>query len=162
MAYLFLLVSLALVFLLIFSKGVLGKNDGKINSDVKNKLDRMLRIVCFAPIIVFVVIVIFILVHFKSRSYVRLSHAFFVADFWMYSVIFYYITIMTIKMKKLFTSITIIAVGVSVFSAIYLTQLQHYEGVFRSVNLMIPNFFAVVMLVVYYYVNYKLLTKDKK
>lgn len=162
MSYLLLGFSLLLTILLIVSKGVFYKYYDKINIKIKKRLDKMLKIIYFAPIIVLGIIIILTFTYFKSKGYIRLSHAWFVVNFWIYSIIFYYITILIAKIRKLIVILPIVGLITSVVIAIFLTNLQNYESVFQNTNLIIPNFFGLIMLITSLYSNYTLLTKETK
>ena len=159
MSYLFLGCSLLIAFLLIVSKSIFYKYYDKINFNIKNKLDKMLKIIYFAPAIALAIILILIFVYFNSKGYIRFSHAWLVVNFWISSVIFYYITIETVKIRKLVILLPTIGMMVSAAIAIYLTPLQNYENTFYNFNLIIPNFFGLIMIIISYYINYTLLTK---
>ncbi|MDD7792954.1 hypothetical protein [Clostridium sp. 'White wine YQ'] len=160
MSYLFLISGFLLALLLVFSKSIFYRNYGKINLKIKNSLDKMLKIIYFAPILVLCIILILTFTYFKSKGYIRLSHAWIVVNFWIYSVIFYYITIEIAKIRNFVILLPAIGMVSSALIAIYLTPLLHYENTFNNHNLIIPNLLGVFMLIVSYYTNYTLLKKD--
>jgi hypothetical protein len=160
MSYLLLGFSLLIVFLLIVSRGIFYKYYGKINFNIKKQLDKMLKLIYFAPVIVLSIILILIFTYFKSKGYIRLSHAWLVISFWISSVIFYYISIVIAKLRKLIILLPAVGMVLSACIAIFLTPLPRYEGVFHNTNLIIPNLFGLIMLTVSYYTNYTLLTKE--
>lgn len=159
MSYLFLAFSLLIIALLKFSRDIFYNNYNVINLKVKRRLDRILRLIYIAPVVVLGIILILIFTYFKSKGYIRMSHAWFVVNFWIYTVLFYYITIELAKIKKIAIVVPVIGMIVSVGSAIFLTALPHYESVFHNINLIIPSLFALAMLVMAYHTNYKLLRK---
>jgi len=161
MSYLFLVFSLLVIVLLKFSGDIFYNYYNVINFKVKKRLDKMLRLIYIAPVVVLGIILILIFTYFKSKGYIRMSHAWFVVNFWIYSVLFYYITIALAKIKKIVIAIPIVGMIISLVSAISLTTLPHYESVFYNTNLMIPSLFGVIMLIIAYYTNYKLLAKEK-
>lgn len=162
MSYLFLVFSLLLIVLLKFSGDIFYNNYNVINFKVKKRLDKILRLIYVAPVVVLAIILVLIFIYFKSKGYIRISHAWFVVNFWIYTVLFYYITIELAKIKKIAIVVPVIGMIVSVGSAIFLTALPHYESVFHNTNLIIPNLFGVIMLIKAYYTNYKLLSKENK
>lgn len=162
MSYLFLGASLLIAILLIVSRSVFYKYYDRINFNIKKRLDPMLKLIYFAPIIVLCIIIILTFTYFKSKGYIRLSHAWFIVNFWMYSVIFYYITILIGKIRKLIVIFPIVGMVTSIVIAISLTTLPYYESVFQNTNLLIPNFFGLIMLITSYYSSYTLLTKETK
>ncbi|ERI92746.1 hypothetical protein HMPREF1982_02153 [Clostridiales bacterium oral taxon 876 str. F0540] len=151
-----------MVSLLIVSRRIFDGYYDKINFKIKKSLDKMLKIIYFAPAIVLFIILILTFAYFKSKGFIRLSHAWLVVNFWVCSVIFYYMAIETAKLRKLIIFLPIAGMIISAFTAIYLTPLQHYEDVFYNFNLVIPNIFGLIMLITSYYSNYKLLTKETK
>ena len=162
MAYLFLVFSLVVIVLLKFSGDIFYNNYNVINFKIKKRLDRILRLIYAAPVVVLAIILVLIFTYFKSKGYIRISHAWFVVNFWIYSVLFYYITIELTKIKKIAIAVPVIGMIVSIGSAIFLTALPHYESVFHNINLIIPNLFGVMMLIIAYYTNYKFLEKENK
>lgn len=162
MSYLFLGFSLLIGFLLIVSRGIFYRYYDKINFNIKKRLDKILKLIYFAPVIVLCIILILIFTYFKSKGYIRLSHAWFVINFWICSVIFYYITIEIAKIRKLIILLPVVGMVLSTCIAIYLTTLPHYESVFHNTNLIIPNLFGLIMLITSYYINYTLLKKETK
>lgn len=162
MSYLFLGFSLLLAILLVVSRGLFYKYYDKINFKIKKQLDKMLKLVYFAPIIALGIIIILTFIYFKSKGYIRLSHAWFVVNFWICSIIFYYIAILIVKIRKLIVILPIVGMVTSIAIAIFLTTLPHYESVFQNTNLIIPNFFGLIMLITSLYSNHTLLTKETK
>lgn len=162
MSYLILGLSIVVAVLLVISRGIFFNHSDKINHRIKAPLDRMLKAAKFTPLIAIGVILVLIFSYFKSKGYIRLSHAFLVIDFWISSVIFYYITIVLIKIRKSVLLVPAVGMLISVFSAIYLTPLQHYENAFHYMNLVIPNIFGFILLAVFFNTNFKLLAKKDK
>ena len=157
MPYLFLGFSLLIAILLIVSIGIFYEYYDKVNLKIKKRLDKMLKLIYLAPIIVLCIIIVLIFAYFKSKGYIRLSHAWLVVNFWMCSVIFYYVTILIAKIKKTIIIVPLIGMVMSVVIAI-----SNYESVFKNTNLIIPNLFGLIMLTICYYTNNKLLTKETK
>lgn len=159
MSYLFLGFSLVTIILLIVSRGIFYEYYDKINFKIKKRLDKILKLIYFAPVLVLCIIIILTFTYFKSKSIIRISHAWYVLNFWIYSVIFYYITMLTAKIRKPIVIFPILGIVISVIIAIFLTTLPHYESVFQNTNLIIPNFFGLIMLITSFYSSYALLTK---
>lgn len=162
MAYLFLGFSLITVFLLIFSRRVFYTYYDQINFTIKKRLDSMLKLTKIAPVIVLVIIFILTITYFKTKLNIRLFHAWFVLNFWIFTAIFFYIFIEIVKIRKLVIIIPIIGIIISMSSAIYLTSLYHYENIFQNNNLIVPNFFGLIMLITSYYINYMIFKKETK
>ncbi len=159
MEYLFLGFGLLIIFLLIVSRSTYYANYDKINFNLKQRLDMLLKLIYIAPIIVLFIIFILIVTYYRTKGYIRISHALFVVNFWIYGTIFYYITIQIAKMRKLIIFLPIIGLVLSVCIGIFMTPLPHYETVFKNTNLLIPNFLGLCMLLVAFYINYAFLTK---
>lgn len=159
MSYLFLIFAILLTVLLFTSKKLFIDNCSRINLKIKPALDKMLKIIRFAPIIALGVIFILFLTYFKSKGYVRLSHAWLVVNFWSFSVIFYYIYMELLKLRNLNILLPLIGMIASAFAAIYLTPLKHYEVAFKHMNLIVPNILGACMLGLSYYMIHKLLSK---
>lgn len=162
MSYLFLGFSLVTIVLLIVSRGIFYEYYDKINFKIKKRLDKILKLIYFAPIIVLCIIIVLTFTYFKSKSFIRISHSWFVVNFWISSVVFYYIAMLIAKMRKPIVIFPILGIITSVIIAIFLTTLPHYESVFQNTNLIIPNFFGLIMLITSFYSTYTLLAKETK
>jgi len=162
LSYLILGFSLLVVFLMIASKNIFCKYSDKINLKIKKRLDIMLKFTKVAPIIVLFIILTLSLTYFKTKFAIRLSHAWIVLSFWMCNIIFYYIIAEMAIIKKVIIVIPAIGFIISMCNAIYLTSLFHYENTFHNLNIMIPNFFGLIMLIIVYYINYLFLRKGTK
>ncbi|MBZ9685892.1 hypothetical protein G9F72_005990 [Clostridium estertheticum] len=162
MAYLILGVSLLIVSFMIFSKNIFYRYHKEINFKIKKRLDAMLKLTIIAPVIVLFIIFILTLTYFKTKFNIRLSHAWLVLNFWICSMIFYYISAELARIRKLVIILPAIGMIISMWGAIYLTPLYHYENIFKNTKLIIPNFFGLIMLIASYYINCILLKKETK
>jgi fatty acid desaturase len=162
MLYLILGFILLLIFLMIFSKNVFYKYYKQINLKIKKRMDAMLKLTKIAPVIVLLIIFILALTYFKTKLNIRISHAWLVLNFWLCTMIFYYIIAEIGRIRKLVVVLPASGMIISMCVAIYLTPLYHYENIFQNTNLLIPNFFGVIMLITFYYITYKILGKDTK
>lgn len=162
MSYLILGFSLLVVFLMISSKNIFYKNADRINLKRKKGLDAMLKYTKVAPIIVLFIILTLTLTYFKTKFAIRLSHAWLVLGFWMCTIIFYYIIAEIAIIKKIVIIIPVTGLIISMYNAIYLTSIFHYENIFHNINIMIPNFFGFIMLITVYYITYLFLRKGTK
>ena len=154
MLYLILGFSLLIIFLMIFSKNVFYRYYKEINLKIKKRMDTMLKFTKIAPVIVLFIIFILSLTYFKTKLDIRLSHAWLVLNFWICTMIFYYIIVEIARIRKLVIILPASGMILSTFIAIYLTPLYHYENIFQNTNLIIPNFFGVIMLITSYYILY--------
>ena len=162
MSYLILGFSALIIFLMILSKNVFYRYYKEINLKIKIRMDAMLKLTKIAPVIVIFIIFILGITYFKTKLNIRLSHAWLVLNFWICTMIFYYIIVEIARIRKLVTILPVSGMIISMFVAIYLTPLYHYEKIFANTNLIIPNFFGLIMLITSYYINYIILGKKIK
>ncbi|MCB2295492.1 hypothetical protein LGK95_18580 [Clostridium algoriphilum] len=162
MSYLILVSSLLTVLLMIFSKNVFYSYYKEIDFKIKQRLDVMLKLAIIAPIIVLIVIVILNITYFKTKFNIRVSHEWLLLSFWVCCVIFYYISAEISRIKSLMIILPAIGMLISMGVAVYLTPLHIYENIFKDTNLIIPNSYGVIMIIVAYYTNYALLKKGAK
>jgi len=162
MLYLILGFSLLITLLMIFSKNVFYRYYNEINLKIKKRMDTMLKLTKVAPVIVLIIIFILTLTYFKTKLNIRLSHAWLVLNFWICTMIFYYIIAEISRIRKLVIILPASGMIISMIIAIYLTPLYHYENIFQNTNLIIPNFFGSLMLITSYYINYMILRKESK
>ncbi|PGK51436.1 hypothetical protein CN918_26965 [Priestia megaterium] len=95
----------------------------------------------FAPIVAFVVLLILTLFYFHSKTEVRLSHAWYVAQFWSYSAFLFFIFIASKKYGLLGLA------SLSLITAIYNTPLYHYEAIFHGTTVIISDIVGFLMFV---------------
>ena len=55
---------------------------------LNNRFIRLINIVKFAPIIAFIILLVLVLFYFHTKSGIRLSHAWFISQFWAYATFF--------------------------------------------------------------------------
>jgi hypothetical protein len=147
---------------MIFSKNVFYRYYKEINFKIKKRMDTMLKLTKIAPVIVLFIIFMLSVTYFKTKLNIRLSHAWLVLNFWICTVIFYYIIAEIARKRKLVLILPASGMIISMSVAIYLTPLYHYENIFQNTNLIIPNFFGLIMLITSYYINYMILGKETK
>ena len=163
MSYLILGFSLITILLMIYSKNIFCRYYDRINLKIKKRLDAMMKFIKVAPIIVLFIILILTLIYFKTKLEIRLSHAWLVLSFWMCTMIFYYIIVeIAIIRKVVILIIPTIGLILSMCIAIYLTPLFHYENIFQNINIVIPDLFGLIMLIIAYCINYSFLKKVPK
>ena len=162
MSYLILGFSILIILLMIFSKDVFYRYYKEINLKIKKRMDTMLKLTKIAPVIFLFIIFILAITYFKTKLNIRLSHAWLVFNFWICTMIFYYIIVEIARIRKLVTILPVSGMIISMFVAIYLTPLYHYENIFQNTNLIIPNFFGSLMLITSYYINYTISRKEIK
>ena len=87
----FLIISIVLTFelIIIFNTYFISKNYKKLDSNGMKKANLILKIVRISPIIVLSIMLIVIGVYLKTKFIIRLSHAWAVRQFWIFSTLFY-------------------------------------------------------------------------
>ena len=161
MSYLILILSLLMSLLLIISKNIFFKHHEQINIKITKGLSILLKFIMIVPIIVLMIIIILSVSYFKTKLNIRLSHAWLVVSFWICDVIFYYIYMSILKIKKSIIILPAIGMLICTYAAVILTPLNHYENIFKNISLTLPNLAALIMLIAAYYADYKLIN-DKK
>ena len=151
----YLIVSIALIFILIilFNTYFITENCEKLNQSNIKKVNLIIKIIKIAPVIVLLIMLIVISVYLKTKFIVRLSHAWFVLQFWIFSTLFYVFSILIGNIKKSAKIFSIIVMILSAWIAIYLTPLPHYESLLNDVNIIILNILGLIMLGIVYFVT---------
>lgn len=116
---------------------------------------KMLQFVKFAPIISFLILFILVLTFFHTKEGIRLSHAWYVAQFWAYTA-FLYCSYAITKKKSCLTLMPL-----SLAIAIYNTPLFHYESVFIGRYILISDLFGILMFLAIWIATSKILFKFK-
>ena len=122
MSYLILGFSILIILLMIFSKNVFYRYYNEINLKIKKRMDTMLKLTKVAPVIVLIIIFILTLTYFKTKLNIRLSHAWLVFNFWICTMIFYYIIVEIARIRKLVIILPASRMIISMFVVIYLTS----------------------------------------
>ena len=150
----FLIISIILTFVLImlFNTYFIAKNHKELDSSDMKKANLILKIVRISPIIVLSIMLIVIGVYLKTKFIIRLSHAWVVMQFWIFSTLFYVTSILIRSTKKSAMILSVIAMLLSVWIAIYLTPLNHYENLLNNISIIIANILGFIMLGVAYFV----------
>jgi hypothetical protein len=135
MQFLIFTCSLGLIFLINHQTRVM------VKSNMPNRLLRLLRFVKFAPILAFLVLLVLVFTTFHTKEEIRLSHAWYDAQFWAYTA-FLYCSLAITENK-----ITMIPMLVTLFIAIYNTPLFHYEKLFIGRYVFVSDIFGVLMFI---------------
>ncbi|MFD4705772.1 hypothetical protein ACFWM3_12945 [Gottfriedia sp. NPDC058432] len=139
----FLIFTCSLVFIY-FNYLVIKDDLFKANSKtvtLNNRFIRLINIVKFAPVIAFIILLVLVLFFFHTKSGIRLSHAWFISQFWAYATLFYFFY----KMIK--NKLSLIFAALSIIIAIYNTPLFHYEHLFVGRSVILTDFFAILMFI---------------
>lgn len=107
--------------------------------NLKKRFFRLLQFAKFAPLLAFLVIVVLVATYLHSKAEIRLSHAWYVSQFWAYSALMY--CFYRIAKNKL----SLIFMAISFFIAIYNTPLFHYENLFNGWNVFVSVLFGILM-----------------
>lgn len=150
----FLIISIILTFILVILSNTyfVTKNYKKLNSNDTKKANLILKIVKIAPIIVLSTMLIIIVAYLKTKCIIRLSHAWVVMQFWIFSTLFYVTSILIRTTKKSAMILSASLMLLSVWIAIYLTPLNHYESLLNNINIIIVDILAFIMLCIAYFV----------
>jgi putative copper export protein len=112
-----------------------------VKSNLPTRFLRLLQFVKFAPILAFLVLLVLVLTTFHSKEAIRLSHAWYVAQFWAYTA-FLYCSLVLTKNK-----LPLIPMIISFIIAIYNTPLFHYEELFTGRYIVVSDIFGILMFV---------------
>ncbi|WML54758.1 hypothetical protein RCG17_09280 [Neobacillus sp. PS3-12] len=135
MQFLIFACSVGMIFLINHQTKVMEK------SNMPKRLLRLLQFVKFAPILAFLVLMVLVFTTFHTKEGIRLSHAWYVAQFWAYTA-FLYCSFAITKNK-----VTLIPMLVSLVIAIYNTPLFHYEKLFIGRYVIVSDIFGVLMFI---------------
>ncbi|WP_088014154.1 hypothetical protein [Gottfriedia acidiceleris] len=134
----FLIFTCSLVFIY-FNYSVAKDLSNSKTVKLNNRFIRLINIVKFAPIIAFIILLVLVLVYFHTKSGIRLSHAWFISQFWAYATFFYFFY--KIFKKRLSLTFSVL----SIIIAIYNTSLFHYEHLFVGRSIIVSDFFGILM-----------------
>ena len=135
---LFLILSLLLGFIVFVITNQSLSKDPEIGNLMKKYFAR-LYFVKYAPIAAFVTLLVLTLFHYHSRVELRLSHAWYVAQFWTYSAFLFFSFLATKKYMLFGLSI------LSLIMAIYNTPIYHYKAIFHGTNVIISDIVGFLM-----------------
>jgi hypothetical protein len=135
MQFLIFACSVGLIFLINHQTRVM------VKLNMPNRFLKLLQFVKFAPILAFLVLLVLVFTTFQTKQGIRLSHAWYDAQFWAYTA-FLYCSFAITKNKN-----TLIPMLVSLFIAIYNTPLFHYEKLFIGRYVIVSDIFGVLMFI---------------
>lgn len=107
----------------------------KLNS----RIFGLLKLVKFAPVIAFFILLVLVLIYFHTKAGIRLSHAWYDSQFWAYSTLLYFFY----RLNK--NKLSLIFAVLSIFIAIYNTPLFHYEHLFNGRSVIVSDIFGILM-----------------
>ena len=155
MMFLMLAISLGLLFFIHYLSNQMIQNEVTHPSTKKSFIIKLLQFVRFAPFIALLVLLVLVLTTLHTKAGIRLSHAWYAAQFWAYYT-FLYCIYMIIK-KKLFLFSMIISLSI----AIYNTPLFHFENLFTGYNVVVADIFGTLMFINLWMAISKVLVKLK-
>lgn len=134
----YLIFACGLVFIS-FITTVAQKLNEKDSRPIHKRFLRLLQFVKVAPILAFLILVILVFTTLHTKPSIRLSHAWFVAQFWAYTPLMFALYKVTkIKLSMAFSVLSFLI-------AIYTTPLFHYEHLFVGLNIMVSVIIGLVM-----------------
>ncbi|WP_088070647.1 hypothetical protein [Gottfriedia luciferensis] len=136
----FLIFTCSLVF--IYFNHFVSKNlraENPKSHELNKRLFRLLKLVKFAPVIAFFILIVLVSITLHTKPGIRLSHAWFVSQFWAYSTLLY--SIYKITKNKL----SLVFVLLSIIIAIYNTPLFHYEHLFLGHSVIVSDIFGTLL-----------------
>ncbi|MEE6450196.1 hypothetical protein RAH41_06430 [Gottfriedia acidiceleris] len=136
----FLILTCSLVFIYFnysVTKDLLKANSKMVK--LNSRFIKLLNIVKFAPVIAFSILLVLVLLYFHTKSGIRLSHAWYISQFWAYATLFYFFY------KIIKHRISLIFAALSIIIAIYNTPLFHYEHIFIGRSVIVSDFIGIFM-----------------
>lgn len=141
MFFLMLALSLGLLFFIHYLSNHKIQYEANLPISKKRFIINLLQFVKFAPFIALLVLLVLVLTTLHTKAGIRLSHAWYAAQFWAYYTFLYCIYMITKKKLLLFSMI------ISLFIAIYNTPLFHFENQFTGYNVVVANIFGTLMFI---------------
>ncbi|PEI32143.1 hypothetical protein [Bacillus pseudomycoides] len=115
----------------------------------------LLQFVKFAPLIALLVLFVLVLTTLHTKAGIRLSHAWYAAQFWAYYTFLFCSYMITKKKFFLFSMI------ISLLIAIYNTPLFHFENLFIGHYVVVADIFGTLMFINLWIAISKILVKMK-
>ncbi|MED0960756.1 hypothetical protein [Bacillus paramycoides] len=141
MIFFMLVISVGLIFFVHYITKQVFKYEVNHLSSKKRFIINLLQFVRIAPLIAVLVICILVLTTLHTKTGIRLSHAWYAAQFWAYYTFLYCIYMITRKKRLLFSMV------IALIMAIYYTPLFHFENQFIGLYIVVANICGVVMFV---------------
>ncbi|MFE6138304.1 hypothetical protein ABEY48_30105 [Bacillus mycoides] len=141
MLFFMLAISVGLIFFVHYITKQMFKYEANHLSSKKRFLINLLQFVRFAPVIVLLVICILVLTTLHTKTGIRLSHAWYAAQFWSYYTFLYCIYMITRKKLLLFSMV------ISLIMAIYYTPLFHFENQFIGFYVIVADICGILMFI---------------
>ncbi|UYX55113.1 MULTISPECIES: hypothetical protein [Bacillus] len=141
MIFFMLAISVGLIFFVHYITKQMFKYEVNHSSSKKRFLINLLQFVRFAPLIVLLVIYILVLITLHTKTGIRLSHAWYTAQFWAYYTFLYCIYMITRKKLLLFSMV------IALIMAIYYTPLLHFENQFIGLYVIVADVCGILMFI---------------
>ncbi|MCW9132312.1 hypothetical protein OF830_15415 [Bacillus paramycoides] len=141
MIFFMLVISVGLIFFVHYITKQVFKYEVNHLSSKKRFIINLLQFVRIAPLIAVLVICILVLTTLHTKTGIRLSHAWYAAQFWAYYTFLYCIYMITRKKPLLFFMV------IALIMAIYYTPLFHFENQFIGLYVVVANICGILMFV---------------
>lgn len=141
MIFFMLAISVGLIFFVHYITKQMFKYEVNDLISKKRFLINLLRFVRIAPLIAVLVICILVLTTLHMKTGIRLSHAWYAAQFWAYYTFLYCVYMITRKKLLLFSMV------IALIMAIYYTPLFHFENQFIGLYVVVANICGILMFV---------------
>ncbi|OBY76427.1 hypothetical protein BBG47_27180 [Paenibacillus sp. KS1] len=141
MTFFMLAISVGFIFYIHYLSKQMFNNEENHTTPSKSFAVKLLQFVKFAPIIALLILFVLVLTTLHTKPCIRLSHAWFAAQFWAYYTFLYCIYMIT--KKKLF----LLSMIISLFIAIYNTPLFRFENLFTGYNVVVADIFGTLMFI---------------
>ncbi|EJQ46617.1 hypothetical protein IEI_04211 [Bacillus wiedmannii] len=140
MMFFLLIINVGFIFFIHYIKKWVFKYGVNHPSSNKRYLN-LLQFVKFAPLIALLVLFVLVLTTLHTKAGIRLSHAWYAAQFWAYYTFLFCSYMITKKKIFLFSMI------ISLLIAIYNTLLFHFENLFIGHYVVVADIFGTLMFI---------------
>ncbi|EJQ73343.1 hypothetical protein [Bacillus toyonensis] len=140
MMFFLLIINVGFIFFIHYIKKSVFKYGVNHPSSNKRYLN-LLQFVKFAPLIALLVLFVLVLTTLHTKAGIRLSHAWYAAQFWAYYTFLFCSYMITKKKIFLFSMI------ISLLIAIYNTPLFHFENLFIGHYVVVADIFGTLMFI---------------
>ncbi|WP_036620223.1 hypothetical protein [Paenibacillus alvei] len=141
MMFLMLAISLGLMFFIYYLSNQMIQNEVTHPSTKKSFIIKLLQFIKFAPFIALLVLLVLVLTTLHTKAGIRLSHAWFAAQFWAYYTFLYCLYMFTKK------KILLLPMIISLVISIYNTPLFRFENLFTGYNVVVADIFGTLMFI---------------
>lgn len=155
MMFLMLALSLGLLFFIHYLSNQKIQYEVTLPSSKQKFIINLLQFVRIAPFIALLILLVLVVTTLHTKTGIRLSHAWYAAQFWAYYTFLYCIYMITKKKFFLFSMI------ISLCIATYNTPLLHFEDQFTGYNVVVAHIVGTLMFINLWMAISKTLVKIK-